>query len=260
MPTRPIDALAVARAALREPDLPTARLDGPAREVKLLVDARAVLVAQRTAACSRLRWFLHEIDSELDVPSRGLRRACVVRDVTARLAAEPGLVASLPRDVLARIADLNEQINHLEREVRDRVRVLAPTLLDLPGCGVLSAGVLLGEAADVTRFRSKDAFARFAGTAPIPVWSGDVVRVRLNRCGNRTTNCALHMIAFTQARGCGPGQAYVDKHLARGKTRKEALRLLRRRLSDRVYAAALRIDAPPPVRPTPPEPDTVLAA
>lgn len=239
----PIDAEAVALAALREPDLPVAQLDGPAREVKLLVDTRADLVVQRTQAASRLRWYLHELDPTLQVPSRGLRRHCVVEELTDRLCDEVGLVARLAQGLLARIGELNEQINSFEREIRDRVRTLAPTLLELPGCGVLSAAVLLGETADVRRFRSRDAYARFTGTAPIPVWSGNTGRVRLNRGGNRTVNCALHMIAVTQARGVGSlGKAYVDKQISAGKTKREALRLLRRHLSDAAFTA-LRADA-----------------
>ena len=102
--------------------------------------------------------------------------------------------------------------------------------------------MILGETAGVGRFRSKAAYARFTGTAPIPVWSGDRRgKVRLNRGGNRTVNTALHMIAVTQARGVGPGQAYVEQLMGRGKTRTEAVRLLRRRLSDVVYRA-LRAD------------------
>jgi len=136
------------------------------------------------------------------------------------------------------------QINQLERELRALMRRPAPTLLALPGCGVLSAATLFAETAGARRFRSKDAYARFTGTAPIPVWSGNTAgKVRLNRGGNRTTNCALHMIALTQTRGIGPGAAYVEKLLAAGKTRTEALRLLRRRLSDAVFAA-LRADEP----------------
>jgi transposase len=102
--------------------------------------------------------------------------------------------------------------------------------------------MILGETAGAHRFRSRDAYARFTGTAPIPVWSGNSgEKVRLNRGGNRTVNTALHMIAVTQARGVGPGRAYLDSLAARGKTRTEALRLLRRRLSDAVFAA-LRAD------------------
>jgi transposase len=238
----PIDAEAVALAALRHHDLPVAALDGPTREVKLLVDYRRDLVRQRTRVANRLRWHLHELDPALDVPSRGLRRYKVIDELTARLAGVDGTVARLARQLLARCRDLTREINALEAELRSLVRRLAPALLAVPGCGVLGAAMILGETAGVHRFRSKDAYARFTGTAPIPVWSGDKRgKVRLNRGGNRTVNTALHMIAVTQIRGLGPGQAYVDKLIARGKTRTEAVRLLRRRLSDVVFTA-LRVD------------------
>jgi transposase len=101
--------------------------------------------------------------------------------------------------------------------------------------------VIVGETARVSRFRSRDAFARFTGTAPVPVWSGNTVRVRLNRGGNRSVSCALHMIAVTQTRGVGKGKDYFDKQIAAGETRTEALRLLRRQLSDAAFRA-LRAD------------------
>jgi Transposase IS116/IS110/IS902 family len=90
----------------------------------------------------------------------------------------------------------------LDRELNTLMKDLAQTLLNVPGCGVLSAAVLVGETAGVGRFKAKDTFARFTGTAPIPVWSGSTEgKVRLNRGGNRLTNTALHMIAITQSRG-----------------------------------------------------------
>jgi transposase len=242
----PIDAEAVALAALRHPDLPVATLDGPTREVKLLVDYRRDLVRQRTRVANRLRWHLHELDPALQIPSRGLRRYKVIDELAARLAGVEGTVARLARRLLARCRELTGEINALEAELRPLVRQLAPTLLAVPGCGVLGAAMILGETAGVGRFRSKDAYARFTGTAPIPVWSGyRRGKVRLNRGGNRTVNTALHMIAVTQVRGLGPGQAYVDKLMGRGKTRTEAVRLLRRRLSDVVFAA-LRVDEEAP--------------
>ncbi|WP_277750742.1 IS110 family transposase [Nonomuraea polychroma] len=112
----------------------------------------------------------------------------------------------------------------------------------IPGCGVLGAATIIGETAGVHRFRSKAAFARFTGTAPIPVWSGNSSRVRLNRGGNRRLNSALHMIAVTQTRGVGPGKAYVERLMAEGKTRTEAVRLLPRRISDVVYRTLKRTD------------------
>jgi transposase len=234
----PIDAEAVALAALRHHDLPVAELDGPTREVKLLVDYRRDLVRQRTRVANRLRWHLHELDPALQIPSRGLRRYKVIDELAARLAGVEGTVARLARLLLARCRELTGEINAMEAELRSLVGRLAPALLAVPGCGVLGAAMILGETAGVGRFRSKDAYARFTGTAPIPVWSGDKRgKVRLNRGGNRTVNTALHMIAVTQIRGVGPGRGYVDKLTARGKTRTEAVRLLRRRLSDVVFSA-----------------------
>jgi transposase len=262
----PIDAEAVALAALRHDGLPVAELDGPARQVRLLVDHRRDLVAERTRIQSRLRWHLHELDPTLSVPSRGLRRFCVLDSLIDALDSHGGVLARLAREQVERCRELTMQINQLERELRDLMRQLAPTLLALPGCGVLGAATLFAETAGAHRFRSKDAYARFTGTAPIPVWSGNTAgKVRLNRGGNRTANCALHMIAVTQARGVGPGRDYLDKLLARGKTRTEAVRLLRRRLSDAVFAA-LRADqptrtsaAPQPGATTPPTPLTAAA-
>jgi transposase len=238
----PIDAEAVAIAALRHPDLPVAELDGPAREVRLLSDYRRDLVRQRTRIASQVRWYVHELDPDLVVPPKGLRSQCVVDELATALATYDRLVARLAISLLVRCRELNGQINALDRELRRLVPVLAPSLLQIPGCGVVSASVIVGETAGVHRFRSKDAFARFTGTAPVPVWSGSSAgKVRLNRGGNRAMNHALHMIAVTQARGIGPGRGYLDKQLSRGKDKTAALRLLRRQLSDTVFSA-LRTD------------------
>jgi transposase len=162
----PIDALALAQAALREPGLPAAQLDGPAREVKLLSDHRRHLVTERTILVNRLRWHLHELDPSLQIPARGLRRYCVIDGLAARLAAFDGVVARIAAELVTRCRELPVAINGLERELRDRVRILTPSLLAVPGCGVLGAAAIVGETAGARRFRSKDAFARFTGTAP----------------------------------------------------------------------------------------------
>src|SRR4051812_15651300 len=114
----PIDAEAVAIAALRHPGLPTARLDGPAREVKLLSAHRADLVKQRTQVAARLRWYLHELDPDLQVPARGLRRRLHVQQVSSALEARPGVVARLARAQLDRLVELNAAINALEKELK----------------------------------------------------------------------------------------------------------------------------------------------
>jgi transposase len=166
----PIDALAVARAALREPDLPMARLEGVEREVRLLVDHREDLVGERTRAQSRLRWHLHELTPGEEPAPRGLDRRVVLDALKARLADQPGTVARIARDLVAHIRELTIVIDRLEREIAAMVSSLAPTLLALPGCGSLTAAKLVGATADIGRFRSTAAFARHDGTAPVPVW------------------------------------------------------------------------------------------
>lgn len=230
----PIDALAVARAVLREPDLPMATLDGPDRTIRLLVDHREDLVGERTRHEQRLRWFLVELAVAEPKP-RSLDRASVQAALITDLAERTEPVARFARDLLARIIELSTTIRALERELEVLARDAAPTLLALAGCGPLTAAKIIGEAAGISRFRSKEAFARHNGTAPLPVWSGNAVRHRLNRGGNRQLNVALHRIAITQIRLGGPGRLYLDHRQAAGDTRTEAIRALRRRISDEVF-------------------------
>jgi len=239
----PIDALAAARAALREVRLPVAQLDGPSREVKLLVAHREDLVGERTRIQNRLRWHLHELEQGYEVTPRGLDRQVVLSAVAAWLKERQGVVAEIARELTARLGELTQRINALERRIAQLVRKLAPTLLALPGCGSLSAAKLVAETADVNRFHSAAAFAMHNGTAPIPVWSGNNVRHRLNRGGNRQLNTALHRIAITQIRLGTAAADYVARRKAMGNTKTEAIRALRRRLSDEVFRR-LRIDHP----------------
>ena len=235
----PIDALAVARAALREPDLPVARLDGPSREIRLLVDYRESLVKDRTAAQNRLRWRLHELEPGYDPPAGSLNRYKTLDAIDQLLDAHSGVVADVARHEVSRIRELTKEVNQLERDIAGRVTELVPSLLALPGCGALSAAKLVGEAADISRFKSRDAYAMWAGTAPIPVWSANNTRFRLNRGGNRQTNAALHRIAITQIRIHPDAKAFINKRLQSGSTKREALRLLKRRLANVVYLALL---------------------
>ena len=235
----PIDALAVARAALREPNLPVACLDGPDREIRLLVDHREDLVAERTRAISRLRWHLHELDPTIDPSPRSLDRASNYDKLGDRLAGFDGLVVRLARELLERCRQLTVTINDLEAEITERVTIQAPSLLAIVGCGALTAAKIVGETAGIARFRSHNAYARHNGTAPLPVWSSNHARHRLSRVGNRQLNAALHRIALTQAR-CHPGaRELLARRKANGDGGMEALRVLKRRLSDVVYRALL---------------------
>ena len=231
----PIAALAVARAALREPNLPVAQLDGPARELRLLVDHREDLVAERTRIENRLRWHLHELQPGEEPPARSLDRHATLAALEATLAGQPGVVARLARELVVRCRELTVAINALEREIRERVSGMAPRVLALLGCGALSAAKIVGQVGRISRFRSRNAFAMHNGTAPIPVWSSNHERFRLNRGGNRQINCALHRIAVTQMQRPGPAQDYIARRRAAGDTKTEAIRALRRRISDEIY-------------------------
>jgi transposase len=245
----PIDALAVGRAALREPNLPVARLDGPEREVRLLVDHREDLVAARTQVENRLRWHLHELMPGDEPKPRSLGRMVVLAELDRRLAPLEGTVARIARELVARIRELSATIDALEREIGRLIKDLAPSLLDLPGCGGLSAAKLVGETAGIGRFGSAAKYARHNGSAPLPVWSGDTVRHRLSRGGNRQLNVVLHRIAITQIRLGGPGRVYFEHRRTMGDTRPEAIRALRRRISDQVFRR-MRDDEAAGARPT----------
>lgn len=246
----PIDALAVARAALREPGLPVAHLDGVERQLRLLVDHREDLVAERTRAQNRLRWHLHELEPGWEIPAGGLDRAVWLNAVQARLATHQGVVAEIAGELVDRCRELTARVNQLERQLKALVAPLTPSLLGLSGCGALTAAKLVGETAGVGRFRSRAAFAMHNGTAPVPVWSANRERHRLNRGGNRQLNTALHRIAVTQLRLGGPGLAYYQRRIALGDTKTEAIRALRRRISDEVYRRLAADEQPPRAQPT----------
>ncbi len=168
----PIDALAVARAAIREPNLPTARLEGIERDVKLLVDHREDLVAERTRTQNRLRWHLLDLDIQ-EPPASALDRRRVLNQLEEVLSRRSETVAVIALELVEDCRRLTRRINDLERKIEALITPLMPSLLALPGCGVLSAAKVVAETAGVYRFRSKAAFAMYNGTAPVPVWSGN---------------------------------------------------------------------------------------
>lgn len=235
----PIDARSVARAALSEPDLPTARLDDMSRELRLLVDYREQIIGERTGLQNNLRWRLHELDPAFDPAPRSLDRYKTLQEVREFLARFDGIVAELAARETDRIEAITREANQLADEIGLRVEQVSPRLLALDGCGVLTAAKLIGETADITRFKSRDAYASWNGTAPIPVWSANQERVRLNRGGNRQVNAALHRIAITQLRSNPDAKAFMQRRLDAGDTKTSAIRALKRRLSDVVYRTML---------------------
>jgi transposase len=229
----PGDALAIARVTLREPALPPVRLPDASHEIQLLVEAREDLVAEATRVRNRLH-----ADLVVLVPGYGAAAANLVaarhrRTVGSLLRSRRGVQAELARDRLARLARLGSEIRALE--VRLEGLVGDHPLRTLPGAGLLVTAKVIGEAGDLRRFRSADAFAMLAGVAPIPASSGQTQRMRLNRGGNRQLNRALYSIALAQAWHHPPAKLFMARKRAEGKTWREALRALKRHLARAVF-------------------------
>jgi transposase len=232
-----IDALAIARAALREPVLDSPQPEeARLRELKLLVDHRDDLVDERRRCQQRLRWHLHELDPSLQVPLGALDRTIWLERLGRQLSRRQQTIqVRIARDLLGRCRSLSRSIGELDHELEAQTAAVAPRLLELPDCASLTAAKLLCEIGPIQRFRSDAQLARHAGVAPLDASSGKHQRHRLDRGGNRQLNCALHRIAVTQGRVHPPAKAYLERKQTEGKTRREALRCLKRQLARTVY-------------------------
>ncbi|MBI5104312.1 MAG: IS110 family transposase [Solirubrobacterales bacterium] len=187
-----IDALAIARAALREPSLPQARVDGPERELALLVEYRDQLVADHTRITRRLRWLLHDLDPTLEPPLRSLSNLAKLERLGRRLQRlEPSTQVRLCRDSVTLLKDLVRRSDALKREILGLVRQVAPALLEIVGCGPLIAARIAGDIGAIDRFASDAHLASYCGISPLQASSGKHQRHRLSRQGNRKLNRAL---------------------------------------------------------------------
>jgi transposase len=229
----PGDALAIARVTLREPDLPPVRLVDRSLEIQLLVAAREDVVAETTRVRNRLHADLRVLVPGYAANAASLTTVRHLRTVARLLRGLSGVQAELARGRLARLRALAADEHGLAAQIATLVD--GHPLLALPGAGVLVTAMLVGEAGDLRRFRSADAFAALAGVAPIPASSGQTQRMRLNRGGNRQLNRALYTIALSQAFHHPAAMAYVARKQAAGKTWREALRSLKRQLVRTVF-------------------------
>lgn len=231
-----IDALAVARAAIREPDLPEARAPGAERELGLLSDHRDDLIQEGTRYQRRLRWHLHEIDPDLAPAARGVAKNANLDRLARQLARMPqGAQVRICRELIRRIRELAKRVSGLDRELAVLVREQKTGLLELPGCGTITAARILAEVAGIDRFATEARLASYAGVAPLDASSGRQKRHRLNRSGNRQLNRAIFTIALTQIRIHPPARDYMARRISEGKTHREALRALKRQLIRTIY-------------------------
>jgi transposase len=248
-----IDAIAVARAALREgfERLPVAELAGVELDIRLLVDHRERLVRTRTALNNDLLWHLHDLWPEQSFPGSALLSKKWTSRIGRRLArAEQTARVRIARDELRHMRELSHTIDALESEIAELVAQVAPQLLAEPGFGPLTAGKLIGEIAGVHRFATDAKLARAGGIAPIPVSSGKTDRHRLDRGGNRQINTAIHRVAVTRLRCHPETRAYIARKRSEGKSTSEAIRCLKRHLARRIWHL---LQPPNPVKdiPTP---------
>lgn len=231
----PEDARTVAVVALRTPGLREVTADGDRVALRLLNGRRGELVRARTQTVNQL----HQLLAEL-IPA-GAQRKLTVTAARALLATvRPRDIASRTRrqiaaDLIGDITALERKIKALEVQITAAVAATGSTLTVIVGIGPITAAAILGEVGDIRRFPSRHHFASYTGTAPLEVSSGEIVRHRLSRAGNRELNRALHIAALTNKR-CDPrGEAYYAKKLDAGKGKKGALRCLKRRLADAVF-------------------------
>jgi transposase len=247
-----IDALAVARAVVKDglERFPVAHLDERAMEIRLLCDHRKDLVAERTRAQNRLRWHLLELcpEREQSLGRGALEQPRQLERIDRRLRGmSAGARVRVAREQVTHIRVLTRQADALERELLVLVTAHRPQLLAETGCGALTAALLIGRTAGAQRFASEASFARQSGTAPIPCSSGQRPHHRLDRGGDRQLNHALHIIAITRARHHPPTKAYLARKQAEGKTKKAALRCLKRHLARRFHhLLCLPTDTAPP--------------
>jgi transposase len=248
----PIDATAVARAALREglERFPAACLDDQAMDIRLLCDYRDQLISERVRVVNRLRWHLVAIDPELEAK---LRPAALVGPrIRAKLARQLRRLGDstqlrIAKAMLARISEITREERELEAELTALIQDHNPQLLAEHGCGTITAAILIGHTAGAQRFASDAAFARHTGTAPIPASSGNTNRYRLHRGGDRQLNRALHVIALSRARTDPATRTYLDRKTSEGKTKREAIRCLKRHLARHFWRLLYTtVDAAPP--------------
>jgi transposase len=231
----PNDALSVAVAALRQPALAEVRREDQAQVLRMLAKRHLELTGLRTQAVCRLHAVLTLLRPggmarrlSADKASRmlqGIRSLDVIGEHRRAMA----------KTHIADIRRLDRELKANKQRIRAAVAASGTTVTEVYGVGPIVAAVLVGYSGDMTRFASAGHYASYNGTAPIEVSSGGSKKHRLSLRGNRKLNHAIHMAAISQIRNETPGRMYYDKKRAEGKTKKEALRALKRRVSDAVY-------------------------
>ncbi len=246
--TDPVDSVAIARITARETTLPPVRpMTGPAADLRVLMDYRDQLVTERTATANRVHSDLGWLRPGYQHQLPRLTNPAHLRQGVDLLAGDASVRAAVTRNRLTRMIAINAELRALRLQIT-ALLTASGTTLPAYGVGPFVAARILAEVFDVRRYPSRHHFAAANGSAPIPASSGRTVRYRLNRGGNRQLSRALYTVAITEIRADTEGRAYYLRKRSEGKTSREALRCLKRRLSDVVYRT-LRADLATTQRP-----------
>lgn len=236
----PLDAIRAARAGLAAETLTLPRAGQRQEALRVLLLARRSAVDVRRVALVQLRSVIVTAPEQLRDELRRLPLAQLIRRCSrfrrshSRTPDELAVVLAL-RSLARRIEAATEEADELEREIRQHVRALAPGLLDEPGVGPIVAAQLIVSWSHRDRVRSEAAFARLAGVAPLPASSGQTIRHRLSRGGDRQLNRALHTVVLHRRQHDPATRAYIARRVAEGKTTREATRILKRYLARHLY-------------------------
>lgn len=229
------DARAAAVVALRHRSLNRVQPEDHVAVLRLLAKRHHDLIAARTRAVCRLHTTLcHLAEGHFPKRMTTTQGAAILARIRPRDAVSIERKA-MARDLLAEMRRLDRNIAELAGRLKTAVAASGSTVTEIHGVGPVVAAYLIGHTGDIARFATAGHYARYNGTAPIEASSGPNQRHRLNRRGNRQLNHALHMAAVTQVRNDTPGRAYYLRKQAEGHRRKEAMRALKRRISDAVY-------------------------
>jgi transposase len=237
--TDPVDAHSVAMVALRTPGLVRVQVDDDLVVMGMLADRRDELGRARTQTVNRLHRLL------LELFPGGAKRFLSAQQARALIAIiRPRDLAGqtrrrLAKELIGELEAIDKKIKSVHQELTGLVTARGSTLLELPGIGPSSAARLLADVGDIHRFAGRDKFASWNGTAPLDASSGNQERHRLSRAGNRRINRALHIMAIVQLRNQTQGRAYYDARKAGGMPSMMAMRALKRRLSNVVFAQML---------------------
>ncbi|HEX6711703.1 MAG TPA: IS110 family transposase [Rubrobacter sp.] len=235
-----VDVLATALAASRNYRLAAVDPEVGSEVLRLLSERREDLVAERTRALNCLHALLRDLlPGGVTGKLSADRAARILRGIRPKGGASDRLRRRLASEVLRDVRTLDRKIADLERRIEAEVEASGTTLTQIFGIGPIKAAKIIGTVGDVARFPTKAHFVSYSGTAPFEASSGEVVRHRLSLAGDRHLKYALHMVAVCQVRSDARGGTYYRKKIAEGKSRKEALRCLKRRACDAVFRSLL---------------------